>query len=79
MKIFRSLCISLLAINSLSFYSNNSKFTRLGTVMAMSTYKAIRGDGNGGNGLVIIPSDGNYDSVVVFMHGLGDRILIQSC
>eukprot|EP00614_Pseudopedinella_elastica_P010706 CAMPEP_0172601202 /NCGR_PEP_ID=MMETSP1068-20121228/21371_1 /TAXON_ID=35684 /ORGANISM="Pseudopedinella elastica, Strain CCMP716" /LENGTH=202 /DNA_ID=CAMNT_0013402111 /DNA_START=117 /DNA_END=722 /DNA_ORIENTATION=- len=34
--------------------------------------KASRGDGQGGDGTVLLPQNGQYDSVVLWMHGLGD-------
>ena len=73
MKIFRSLCISLLAINSsLSFYSNNSKrfVSSLGAMALFSNYQGIRGDGNGGQGMILLPKDGIYENVIIFMHGI---------
>ena len=36
---------------------------------------ASQGDGNGGDGIVMTPSSGDYDSVVIFMHGLGDTAM----
>jgi len=75
MKILRSLCISVLAItSSVSFYSNNSKryISSLGTMALFSNYQGIRGDGNGGAGMILMPKDGVYENVVIFMHGLGD-------
>lgn len=32
----------------------------------------LGGDGLGGDGIVLMPAEGQYDSVVVFLHGLGD-------
>lgn len=73
MKYLRRLLgsLSLLAINSLSYYSNNNNKRNIMSAMA-STYKGIRGDGNDGNGITILPQDNKYENVVVFMHGLGD-------
>ncbi|KAG5191439.1 lysophospholipase-like protein II [Tribonema minus] len=36
------------------------------------TLTRSRGDGNGGNGIVIMPADQKYANVVIWMHGLGD-------
>ena len=35
----------------------------------------VRGDGIGGEGIVITPHGGQYDSVVIWMHGLGDTAM----
>lgn len=32
----------------------------------------VRGDGAGGEGLIVQPKGGSFDSVLIFMHGLGD-------
>lgn len=37
-----------------------------------SGLKAYRTDGVGGNGIILVPNDEVYSSVVVWMHGLGD-------
>ena len=61
---------TFLAINSFSYYSS-SKRTIMSAIVA-STYKGVRGDGNNGDGIQILPQDNKYENVVVFMHGLGD-------
>jgi hypothetical protein len=42
------------------------------TMMPRSNLKIIRRDGIGGRGITLIPSDGKYSNVVIWMHGLGD-------
>lgn len=59
------ICISIFAINSLSFYRRFVSASGMGL-------QTIRGDGHGGKGVQILPKDNSYENVVIFLHGLGD-------
>lgn len=37
-----------------------------------SSMKASRSDGIGGVGITLVPNTGEYENVVIWMHGLGD-------
>jgi len=49
--------------------------SRTMTSASSQDFIASSGDGNGGDGVVIMPSNGKHDSVVIFMHGLGDTAM----
>lgn len=44
-------------------------YSRAPLPLAMQT---VKGDGNGGEGIVLVPVNQKYSNVVVWMHGLGD-------
>jgi predicted esterase len=58
----------LLIYFKVNVYSFKYKDTNLDN---MSSYQVTKGDGNGGKGIVITPTQG-YSNVVLWFHGLGD-------
>ena len=65
-------------VASLSIVIQRSSSARTGVRMFASANTAMplkqlgNDDGNGGDGIVLVPEDGSYDNVVIMMHGLGD-------
>lgn len=61
-----------LALHARSFAATSGRQPALSMSSAALQLTRTRGDGNGGDGMVLAPSDQQYKYVVVWLHGLGD-------